>query len=68
MLEDAGILFFSPEAVAEFIGLHWADISGWWESNKVQEARQTFCEKYARRADHPVRELKNILIESSKCL
>jgi putative transferase (TIGR04331 family) len=68
MLEDAGILFFSPEAVAEFIGLHWDDISGWWESNKVQEARQTFCEKYARTAAHPVRELKNILIESSKCL
>jgi putative transferase (TIGR04331 family) len=63
LLADAGILFYSPEAAAKSIALHWDDIGGWWESNKVQDARQIFCEKYARTVPHPVRKLKEILTE-----
>jgi putative transferase (TIGR04331 family) len=65
LLADVGIYFYSPEAAAEFIGLHWDDISGWWESQKVQDARQAFCQQYARTVVHPARELKNILTENS---
>ena len=61
LLHNANILFYTPEAAAEFIGLHWDCISEWWQSDKVQDARQIFCDKYARTSDHPVQELKNIL-------
>ena len=65
LLVDAGILFFSPEATAKSIALHWDDISGWWESKKVQDVRQLFCQQYARTVAHPVRELKNLLKANS---
>jgi putative transferase (TIGR04331 family) len=61
LLHNAGILFYSSETAAKFIDFHWDDISEWWESEKVQEARQIFCEQYARTADHQVQEMKNIL-------
>jgi putative transferase (TIGR04331 family) len=64
LLVDAGILFFSAEATVKSITLHWDDISGWWESKKVQDARQKFCKQYSRTVAHPFRELKNILIEN----
>jgi putative transferase (TIGR04331 family) len=66
LLADVGILFFSSEATAKFIALHWDDISGWWESEKVQNARQIFCDQYSRTVPHPARELKNILMASLK--
>ena len=65
LLADAGILFFSPEETAKSIALHWDDISGWWESEKVQDAIQVFCQQYARTVAHPVRELKNLLKANS---
>jgi putative transferase (TIGR04331 family) len=61
LLHNAGIIFYSPEAAAEFIDLHWGDIRKWWESEKVQDARQIFCEQYAKTTDNPVQKLKNIL-------
>jgi len=64
LLVGAGILFFSPEAIAKSIALHWDDIGRWWESKKVQDARQKFCDQYARTAARPARELKKILIEN----
>lgn len=61
LLHNSGILFYSPEAAAEFIYLHWDGISKWWESDKVQDARQVFCEQYAKTTDKPAQKLKNIL-------
>jgi putative transferase (TIGR04331 family) len=65
LLADAGILFYSPEAAAQSIASHWDDIEGWWESEKIQDARQKFCRKYARTVDHPAQELKKIFLENS---
>jgi putative transferase (TIGR04331 family) len=65
LLADAGILFYSPEAAAQSIALHWDDIGGWWGSEKVQDARQKFCRQYARTVAHPAQELKKILTENS---
>ena len=64
LLHNVGILFYSPEAAAKFIDLHWDDISEWWKSEKVQDARQIFCDQYARTTDNPVQELKSILTGS----
>jgi putative transferase (TIGR04331 family) len=64
LLHNVGILFYSPEAAAQFIDLHWDDISEWWKSEKVQDARQIFCDQYARTTDNPVKELKSILTGS----
>ena len=61
LLNKVGILHYSPETAAKFVDLHWDGISEWWESEEVQDARQIFCEQYARTVDHPVQELKNIL-------
>ena len=64
LLMDAGILFFSSEETAKSIALHWDDIGGWWNSKKVQDARQKFCKQYARTVARPARELKKILVEN----
>ena len=61
LLHNVGILFYTPEAAAEFISSHWDGISEWWESEKVQDARQIFCEQYAKTTDKPVQKMKNIL-------
>jgi putative transferase (TIGR04331 family) len=62
LLHNVGILYYSAETAAEFIDLHWDGVSEWWDSKNVRDARQIFCEQYAKTTDHPVQELKNILI------
>jgi putative transferase (TIGR04331 family) len=64
LLVEAGILFFSPEKAARSIALHWDDIDEWWESKKVQDARQKFCDQYARTVPHPIQKLKEMLTEN----
>lgn len=64
LLENAGILFCSPESAAEFIATHWDDFGDWWGSKKVQDGRKVFCQQYARTVDHPVLMLKDILTEN----
>lgn len=61
LLRNAGILADTPEHAAEFIVLHWDNVNGWWESQKVQDARKVFCERYARMEKHPVRTMKRLL-------
>lgn len=61
LLREANILADSPEQAAEFITLHWDNVNEWWESAKVQNARKTFCERYARTEEHPVRTMKRLL-------
>jgi putative transferase (TIGR04331 family) len=61
ILEDAGIIHFSGESASELINRIWSDIDEWWLSEKVQHARQIFCQNYARRHRHPVKELVRIL-------
>jgi putative transferase (TIGR04331 family) len=61
LLRDAGILAETPEDAAKLINMYWDRLGEWWFSQKVQEARITFCNKYAKTVDYPVRELKKIL-------
>ncbi|MFA6260115.1 MAG: LIC12162 family protein [Bacteroidia bacterium] len=61
MLEEAGIIASTPEIAAERINAHWDDMGAWWYSDKVQQARKRFCDKYARHVDNPIQTLKTIL-------
>ena len=61
LLRDAGILFETPEEAAEFINMNWDKLDEWWYSKIIQDARITFCNKYAKTIASPIRELKKIL-------
>lgn len=61
LLRSAGILADTPEQAAKFITCHWGNIGEWWESSKVQDARETFCNQYARVEKNPIRTLKRLL-------
>ncbi|MDQ6991482.1 MAG: LIC12162 family protein [Mariprofundaceae bacterium] len=62
LLRSANILADTPEQAAEFVALHWDNINEWWESPKVQGARKTFCDQYARVEKKPIRTLRKLLI------
>ncbi|MEI7832419.1 MAG: hypothetical protein WCJ56_04390 [bacterium] len=47
-LARVGILHATPRAAAEFIATVAADLSGWWYSTSVQQARHAFVETFAR--------------------
>lgn len=61
MLEEAGILFRTADDAATAINQNWNNLESWWSSDKVQQARVTFCSVYAKRVDHPIKTLKSIL-------
>lgn len=61
LLRDANILADTPEQAAKFITSHWDKLSGWWKSSKVQDARNVFCDRYARIENKPVRTLQQLL-------
>lgn len=61
ILVDAGIVHLSPQSVAQKVNEVWDDVEGWWKQSVVQEAREQFCERYARVSQNPVREIKTIL-------
>jgi putative transferase (TIGR04331 family) len=65
LLRSAGILLDTPEAAAEKVTAVWNDVPGWWKSQKVQEARERFCNRYARFEKNPLRTLKSILLVNS---
>jgi putative transferase (TIGR04331 family) len=61
LLRGVGILADTPEQAAEMVSLRWDNVCGWWESDKVQDARKSFCEQYAKKANRPVKTLKQLL-------
>ena len=62
-LVDVNIVHLDPESAASHINRYWDNIDEWWESEKVQGAREIFCNKYAKKVDNPIRTLKNLLLE-----
>ena len=61
LLRSEGILSDSPEQAAEMVAMRWDNVSEWWGSPKVQDARKAFCGQYARTEKHPVRTMKRLL-------
>jgi len=62
LLRNVSIIHDSPADAATFITNIWHDIDLWWKSEKVQDARRIFCDKYAKLTLSPVKDLKNILL------
>ena len=65
LLVDAGIIHLSPESAANKVNEIWNDVNGWWLKESVQNARRQYCQKYARVSEHPLRDLKKILLDNS---
>ena len=61
LLRGAGILADSPEQAALLVAEYWDNIDEWWESEKVQSAREVFCKQYARIEKHPIQTMKRLL-------
>ena len=52
-LFEVKILHYSAESAAQHVQQIWDDIDSWWQSPKVIEARDLFCEGFARRKNFP---------------
>lgn len=67
-LQDVNILHYSPESAAKHLNAVYEDVDTWWQSAEVQDARESFVEKYARSspnwADEWVAEFNRVL---AKC-
>jgi putative transferase (TIGR04331 family) len=61
LLVDAGIVHFTPEAVAHKVNEVWDDIDAWWWTAEVQDARKKFCDRYAKQSENPVQDLKFLI-------
>ena len=62
LLVDAGIIHYSSKSIAEKINEVWDNIDNWWYEKNIQEARRLFCDRFARKTQNPVKELKQILL------
>ena len=66
-LQDVNILHYSPESAAEHLNVVYDDVDTWWQSTEVQDARESFVEKYARSspnwADEWAKEFDRVLSE-----
>jgi putative transferase (TIGR04331 family) len=58
-LEKVGIVFFKPEEAANHVNLIWNSIDSWWNSKKVQNAVNYFCNKHSKRSNNKVNDLYN---------
>ena len=47
------ILHHSPESAAQHLVDVWDDVDAWWTSKLVLQARETFCENFARHRKFP---------------
>jgi putative transferase (TIGR04331 family) len=57
-LQKAEILFSCPEKAAAKVEEVWDNVDNWWTNAEVQEARLQFCDQYAKKQLHPIKELK----------
>ena len=62
LLVDVGIIHFSAISAAEKINEVWDNVENWWNQSNLQEAREKFCHRYAKKSQNPVTELKQILL------
>lgn len=64
-LKGAGIFHESATSAACHISNIWDDIPIWWQSDAVQSARQSFCDRYASTPPDIDERLKQILLEEA---
>jgi putative transferase (TIGR04331 family) len=54
MLKSCNIYFDDPTNCASFINRHWNEIDSWWDSQEVQKAVVSFCDRYAYVGSNPI--------------
>ena len=62
-LLSAKILHHSPESAARHIANVWENVDLWWTSDEVLEARETFCENFARQSKFPALKVAKALAD-----
>lgn len=65
LLMEVGILVDSPEQLAKLVVDRWDNIDEWWNSSRVQQVREIFCNRYARQQARPVRALTRLLTQAA---
>jgi len=61
MLREVGILYDTPESAASMLNEIYENPLPWWMSPKVQEARNKFCDRFARMSDDGLAQWKREL-------
>ena len=61
LLKEAKIYFDDEKLLAEHVNSIWNNHEEWWNSNKVQEARNIFCNEFAYININKVNRLKELL-------
>jgi putative transferase (TIGR04331 family) len=62
-LLSAKILHHTPESAAQHIADIWENVDFWWTSEEVLQARETFCENFARHSKFPALEIAKALAD-----
>lgn len=65
-LRNAGIFHETPQSAANHISNIWDDISGWWNSDEVQNARRLFCAEYSSMPVDLIGTLQEALLNEAK--
>ena len=60
-LKRVGIFHDSPHSAAKQLSLIWDNIEEWWYSNEVQEAKNSFCDKYSANPPDMIDRLEKVL-------
>lgn len=61
LLENAGILHTNPVRMARKINLIYDNVWEWWTQETVQNAKDTFCDYYARVSKNIVADYKTVI-------
>ena len=56
------VMVDGKKSIAEKINEVWDNIDNWWYKKNIQEARRLFCDRFARKTQNPVKEIKQILL------
>ena len=62
-LRAAEILHNTPESAAQKVNAIYTDPAAWWKTPKVQNAKNLFCEQYAKSSPKWIKEWKAKLVE-----
>ncbi|MDF3820147.1 LIC12162 family protein [Leptospira sp. 96542] len=60
-LKRVGIFHETPEGAAQMVNKVWNHIPEWWYSKETQEARDEFCQQYAKKIKKPLSVLKELV-------
>ena len=63
LLNEAGILYYSPELCAKKINEIYNNPMEWWMDDRVQSVKNEFCEQFCRNTDDLAGELAKVVNE-----